>query len=215
MRTDARYRHVPKHAAKRGARGGAAAARQPEPKQRAPHSAGREIVEWIVVLGLAVALAYSINTWVGGLVTVKGDSMEPTLHTQERVIVGKVEYYFTKPKRGDIIIIKYPGRDEEIIKRVIATAGERVKVSGGSVYIDGRKLDEPYLGEPILQDFEETAVPEGAVFVMGDNRNNSHDSRYPDVGPIPLDQVLGRAYCVVWPLDKLSKLSAYNETIIG
>jgi signal peptidase I len=168
----------------------------------------REIAEWAITLGLAVGLALCVHTWVGQVITVDGPSMQPTLWKGDRMLVGRVEYYFTKPKRGDIVIVSFPDRTGDIVKRVIATAGEKVKVSGGSVYINGKKLDEPYILEPINQDFAETTVPSGTVFVMGDNRNNSHDSRA--VGPIPLSKVLGRVYAVVWPTDKWAKLSGYT-----
>jgi signal peptidase I len=171
-------------------------------------SVGREIVEWVITLGLAVGLALSVHAWVGELITVEGPSMQPNLWAGEKVLIGKVEYYFAKPKRGDIVIVKFPDRTENIIKRVIATEGEKISVSGGYVYINGRKLDEPYILEPANRDSPEQTVPPGKIFVMGDNRNNSHDSR--DVGPILITDVLGRAYDIVWPLDKWAKLSGYT-----
>lgn len=171
-------------------------------------SAVREIVEWAVTLCLAVGLAVCVHVWVGELITVLGPSMEPNLWEGEKVLVGKLEYGFDKPKRGDIVILKFPDRKEDIIKRVIATEGETVGVSGGNVYIDGKKLDEPYIAEPANEDFPALTVPPDTVFVMGDNRNNSHDSR--DVGPIPLSKVLGRAYVIVWPTDKWQKISGYT-----
>ena len=176
------------------------------------HSVGREIIEWAVTLALAVGLALCVHAWVGELITVEGPSMEPNLQAGEKVLVGKVEYYFAKPKRGDIVIIKFPDRTEDIIKRVIATEGEKISVSGGSVFIDGRKLGEPYVTEPIDGDFAEQTVPPGTIFVMGDNRNDSHDSRA--VGPIPLDKVLGRAYLIVWPIDNWAKLTVYLGNLI-
>jgi len=139
---------------------------------------------------------------------VEGPSMEPNLWAGEKVLIGKVEYYFSKPKRGDIVIVRFPDRDEDIIKRVIATQGERISVSGGSVFINGVKLVEPYTQALADRDSPEVTVPPGTIFVMGDNRNNSHDSR--DVGPIPLSDVLGRAYDIVWPLDKWNKISDYK-----
>jgi signal peptidase I len=171
----------------------------------------REIIEWTVTLALAVGLALAVHTWVGELITVVGPSMEPNLWTNEKVLVGKVEYYFSKPKRGDIVIVKFSDRTEDIIKRVIGTEGESVSVSGGKVYINGKELNEPYIPEPINQDFAEIVVPPGTIFVMGDNRNDSHDSR--DVGPIPLTDVLGRAYSIVWPTDKWAKLTGYTGTL--
>jgi signal peptidase I len=190
MRTRTRGRHAAEHAGR---------------------SASRELLEWVLTLGLAVGLALSIHTWVGELITVEGQSMEPTLLDHEKVLVGKVEYYFNGPKRGDIVIVKYPDRTDNIIKRVIATAGEKIAVSAGSVYINGKKLDEPYILEPIIGDFAETTVPQGTIFVMGDNRNDSLDSRIE--GPISLKVVLGRAYSVVWPVDKMKKISGYQGKI--
>jgi signal peptidase I len=176
-----------------------------------PVSVVREIVEWAITLGAAVALAFSVHIWVGEIITILGPSMQPNIWENEKVLVGKVEYYFTTPKRGDIVIVKFSDRTEDIIKRVIATAGERIQVTGGYVYINGKKLDEPYVEEPANEDTPEMTVPPGTIFVMGDNRNDSHDSRA--VGPIPLDKVLGRAYLIVWPTDKWSKLSGYSGTI--
>ena len=180
------------------------------PKAKPKNSVTREIVEWIITLGLAVGLALCVHTWVGELITVEGPSMQPNLWDNEKVLMGRLEYYFKQPKRGDIVIVKYPDREENIIKRVVGIAGERIRVSGGSVYINGARLNEPYIKEGILGDYEETVVPEGMIFVMGDNRNDSHDSRSPSVGPIPLDQVKGRAYLIVWPFEKWEKISGYT-----
>jgi signal peptidase I len=174
-------------------------------------SVGREIAEWVITLVLAVGLALGVHAWVGELITVEGPSMEPNLWAGEKVLIGKVEYYFSKPKRGDIVIVRFPDRNEDIIKRVIATEGERISVSGGSVFINGVKLVEPYTQAPADRDSTELTVPPGMIFVMGDNRNNSHDSR--DVGPIPLTDVLGRAYTIVWPLDKWNKISDYKGSL--
>lgn len=181
--------------------------------RHARRSAAREITEWIITLALAVALALSVNTWVGGLITVKGQSMEPTLLDDDRVLIGKLEYRLSGPKRGDIVIVRYPNRSENIIKRVIATAGERVAVSAGSVYINGRKLDEPYIFEPMTEDYPETTVPEGTIFVMGDNRNYSLDSRDSSVGPVPLTKVLGKVYLLAWPPGRWEKLTRYAGTL--
>ena len=183
---------------------------KPEVKRK---SAVRETIEWIITLALAVALALAVHRWVGQLVIVQGESMQPTLLNNERVLLGRLEYYGTAPKRGDIVVVKYPDVTEDIIKRVIATAGETIEVHDGSVYINGTKLDEPYIQDPIADTTAPTVVPEGTVFVMGDNRNDSLDSR--SVGPIALDQVLGRAYAVVWPADKLKKLTAYQGGMLN
>ncbi len=177
-------------------------------------SAMRETVEWIVTLAVAIVLALAIHRWVGQLVIVEGESMEPTLHNAERVLLGKLEYRNTPPKRGDIVVLKYPGVKEDIIKRVIAVAGETITVHNGSVYIDGIRLDEPYIMEPIEDETEPTKVPDGTIFVMGDNRNNSMDSRSVSVGPIALDQVLGRAYVAVWPVENWEMLTGYTGGLV-
>ena len=185
-------------------------------KAKPKNSVTREIVEWIVTLGLAVGLALCVHAWVGELITVEGPSMQPNLWENEKVLVGKVEYYFHSPKRGDIVIVKYPDRTENIIKRVIATAGERVRITAGILYIDDRRLYEPYLlNSPFSDEMEETVVPDDMIFVMGDNRDNSHDSRNPSVGPVPLTEVKGRAYWILWPFDKWAKLSGYAGTLEG
>lgn len=174
----------------------------------ASKSAAREIVEWVVTLGLAVGLALCMHTFVGRVVTIDGPSMQNGLWKGEKVLIGKVEYDFSKPKRGDVVLTHFPGEEGDFIKRVIALGGETVAIRGGSVYIDGKKLDEPYLPEAITFDFDEVAVPEGSIFVMGDNRNYSHDSR--DVGAIPLGMVEGRAYALVWPVGKFTKMTGYT-----
>jgi signal peptidase I len=178
--------------------------------RQAAKSPAREVMEWAVTLAAAVLLALAIHTWVGQIVVVDGPSMEPTLYTDEAVIAGKVEYRFAGPKRGDIVIVRFPGSDRDYIKRVVATGGERISVSGGSVFIGGKRLDEPYIREPLDYDMAETTVPEDAVFVMGDNRNDSSDSHMANVGPIPLGSVVGRAYVIIWPLDRFAKLTEYT-----
>jgi signal peptidase I len=185
------------------------------PKPKKVRSVKREIFEWIITLALAVGLAFSIHTWIGENVIVSGNSMNPTLWDSEKVLVGKVEYYFSKPKRGDIVIVRYPGNPENIIKRVIATAGEKIRVSDGCVYVNGKKLDEQYILEAIQYDMDEQTVPEGTIFVMGDNRNDSTDSHFSSVGPIPLARVLGRAYVVVWPSDKWAKVTGYSGAFVN
>lgn len=167
----------------------------------------RDIIEWVICISLAVTLALAVHTWVGQIVTVDGPSMQNGLRTGEKVLVGKVEYYFGKPKRGDIVLARFPDSNQNFIKRVIAVGGERLAIKDGSVYINGKKLDEPYIPEPINADMDELTVPEGSVFLMGDNRNNSTDSRV--VGAIPLNMVEGRAYSLIWPLGNVMKLTTY------
>ena len=117
------------------------------------------------------------------------------------MFVEKVSHWFGCPERGDIIICYYPGYTETCVKRVIATAGETIAVRDGKVYIDGAALDESaYWNGEMLGDFGPITVPEGEVFVMGDNRNASKDSRNPSVGTIPFLEIVGRVRAVILPL---------------
>lgn len=139
--------------------------------------------------------------------------MQPNFHSGERLIVNKILYTFRSPDRGEVIVFHAPqGRD--YIKRVIALPGESIKIENNQIYINGEELEEDYLREAVesaLQnghnynaDFPETTVPEGHIFVMGDNRVNSQDSREPSVGPVPFDKVVGRADIIFWPIPQIS-----------
>lgn len=184
----------------------------PVKKTQTSRSAGREVLEWVISLAVAVALALAVHAWVGQLVTVSGPSMQPGLYDYERVLVGKVEYYFRQPRLGDIVLTRFPNDTERhYIKRVIGVAGDHIAVTGGMLFVNGKQVTEPYIAGPMNADTEELIVPEGTVFVMGDNRNDSEDSRA--VGPLPLSYIEGRAYAVLWPLDKIKKISDYTGQI--
>ncbi|GAX91422.1 signal peptidase I [Effusibacillus lacus] len=162
-----------------------------------------ETWEWIKALGLAVVLALGIHQFVFAQFLVDGESMMPTMEHRERLIVNKLIYRIHKPEYGDIIVFKYPAdKSKDFIKRVIGLPGDTVEVKGGKVYRNGQELKEPYLGEPTNGTWGPEKVPEGKIFVMGDNRNNSKDSRDRTVGFIPYDLVVGRADLVFWPLNK-------------
>jgi signal peptidase I len=129
---------------------------------------------------------------------VHGQSMEPHLHENQRVIVEMLSYHFRIPQRGEIVVLNLPDRHSDpLIKRVIGLPGETVEIRSGAVYIDGRKLDEPYLTQATTGHMPPTLVPEESVFVMGDNRQQSNDSRY--FGPVPLENLIGRAWVSYWP----------------
>ncbi len=126
--------------------------------------------------------------------------MYPTLHEAERLMVNKVVYRFDDPQAGDIVVFEFePGRD--FIKRVIGVAGNRVEIKNGRVFVNDQQLEEPYLPENIeMQDFGPVEVPPGYLFLMGDYRQNSMDSRDPRVGFVSLDDLKGRAFFIFWPL---------------
>jgi signal peptidase I len=131
--------------------------------------------------------------------------MEPTLHSGERLLINKFIYRFTQPKPGDIVVFHPAVRPrDDYIKRVIAVAGQTVEIRDGRVWVDGKPLAEPYLSEATYGQFGPVRIPQGRLFVLGDNRNNSQDSRYPEVGLVPLKSVIGKAALRYWPLGRLS-----------
>ncbi len=161
-----------------------------------------EIKDWAISIIIALALALVIRTFVVEPYMVEGPSMLPTLKNHERLIVTKFIYMFTEPKKGEIIVFKYP-RDpsRDFIKRVIATAGDTIEIRSGRVYVNGELKEENYILEATRGSYNKAVIPKGHVFVMGDNRNNSDDSRFADVGFVPLNMIKGKASVVFWPLD--------------
>jgi signal peptidase I len=168
----------------------------------------RELVEVIV---LAVILYFGISFAVQA-VHVEGLSMFATLDNNDYLIANKIDYRLHAPQRGDIIILRPPSdNSKDFIKRVIALPGERILISNGIVYINGHKLDEPYLPEAWTQldtwgGPDGTVVPANAYFVMGDNRNRSQDSRL--FGFIGRDRIDGRAWFRIWPLNHFGGIYA-------
>ena len=171
-----------------------------EKKKFDDNAVAREIMEWIVSIIVAVALVLVIHNYIGQLVRVDGASMQPTLYTDQRVLVTKIPYWNDENiERGDIVITKYPGSRENFVKRIIALPGDKIAITNGVLYINDTVIDEPYIKEEMYSDYGETVIPEGCYFVMGDNRNNSKDSRSSSVGPLPREMIQGRAYAILWP----------------
>ncbi len=161
-----------------------------------------ELKDWAISILIALVLALIIRTFIVEPYMVEGPSMRPTLQNHERLIVNRFLYYFSDPKKGEIIVFKYP-RDpsRDFIKRVIATGGDTIEIRSGRVYVNGELKKEDYILEPTQGSYNKVIVPQGHIFVMGDNRNNSDDSRFPDVGFVPLKLVKGKASLVFWPID--------------
>lgn len=166
----------------------------------------KELFGWILFIVIVVAVSYLVVTFVGQRTQVSGESMETTLSDGDHLIVDKITYRFRDPKRYDIVV--FPYRYEEntyYIKRIIGLPGETVQIVDGYVYINGVQLDEHY-GNALIKDPGQAAQPitlgEDEYFVMGDNRNNSQDSRSANVGVVHRDELLGRAWIRIWPLDK-------------
>ncbi len=157
--------------------------------------------EWIESVVIAVILAIIIKAFVFETVLVDGSSMLPTLKSKDRLAVNKIGYRLDRPQYGDIVVFEYPADPSLIfIKRVIGIEGDRIEVRNHRVYINGTELEEPYVNEKPLGNYPETVVPPDTVFVLGDNRNDSRDSRFADVGFVPLDNIRGEAVIRMWPL---------------
>lgn len=166
-----------------------------------------EIKDWAVSIGIAIVLAMLIRTFVVELYVVEGPSMRPTLLSTERLVVNKFIYRLSEPQRNDVLVFRYP-RDpsRDFIKRVIAVPGDTIEIHEGNVYVNSTLLNEPYILSKTRGSYPLRVVPENSVFVMGDNRNNSEDSRFADVGFVPYDLLKGKAVLVFWPVDKFRSL---------
>ena len=162
----------------------------------------KELLGWIVYIAVIIGLTWLIITFVGQRTRVSGHSMEATLHDGDNLIVDKLSYRFRDPKRFEIIVFPYRHKENTYyIKRIIGLPGETVQVN-----IDGEKLDENY-GLEVMEDAGIAAEPielgEDEYFVLGDNRNHSSDSRDPSVGILHIDELIGRAWIRIWPLDSI------------
>ena len=160
----------------------------------------RELLETILP---AILIAVLLNLFVVQPTKVRGESMEPTLHTDEYLLVEKITYHLHQPQRGDVVVFRYP-RDEaeNFIKRVIAVPGETVEIQSGHVYINGQAITEPYLLQLPRENMPPTKIADGKLFVLGDNRLNSNDSRI--FGVVSMDEVVGRAWLRYWPFGEIT-----------
>jgi len=151
----------------------------------------------------AIAIVLAVNLFLAQPRVVHGQRMEPNLHENERLIVDLVTYRYRTPQRGEIIVLDAPERQPgpPLIKRVVGVAGDTVEIKNGGVYINGQRLDEPYLGVITAGAMAPLVVPEDYVFVLGDNRGASNDSRY--FGVVPFEDILGRAWLRYWPLNEI------------
>jgi signal peptidase I len=205
---------------------------EPEPKKdRAPRQGFLGFLGEIPGLILmAFILALLIRTFLFQAFYIPSPSMVPTLQEGDRVLVNKIPYYFHDPRRGDIIVFENPNpgatpdrgivggflhwlfqglgfqqpEDEDFIKRVIGLPGDVVEGKNGAVYVNGTKIDEPYLTQK-TRPFAAVTVPAGKLFVMGDNRSNSLDSRF-GLGYVPISKVVGKAFIKIWPPSRFGLL---------
>ena len=165
--------------------------------------------ENLTLVAIALCLALLIRTFIAEPRYIPSDSMLPTLYTGDRLVIEKVSYKFHPPETGDIIVFQPPlelqrrgyPKDQAFIKRVIGEPGEVISVAKGKVYLNGQPLQEDYIAEPPNLPFQAVTVPEDQYFVMGDNRNDSNDSRY--WGFLPRKNIIGRATFRFWPFDRI------------
>ncbi len=175
------------------------------------YSTRSSVFEWAVVIVSAVVFALLLRTFVVAAFWIPSGSMEPTLEINDRVLVNKLSYTTGEISRGDIVVIRreevLPGQTKDLIKRVIAFSGESIEVREDTVFIDGEAIDESdYLADNVPEDdFGPFEVPEGTIFVLGDNRSNSDDSAK-GLGPVNEEQVVGRAFVRFWPLNRAGGL---------
>ncbi len=159
----------------------------------------RELLETVISAGI---IAFIIITFIGQVTVVRGASMEPTLHDRERLIANKISYRFESPERNEIIIFKPPiGIKRNYIKRIIGIPGDKIEIVNGKIYVNDQALEEPYVKYRSNENMPPTIVPVDSFFVLGDNRPNSSDSRY--WGFVPRKNVVGKAWVVFWPLNKI------------
>lgn len=168
-------------------------------KEKPKKTVKQEIIEWIVTLAVALLVAVVVRTFIFEPVRVDGNSMYPTLHHGEIMIVSKMAYLLGEPERFDVVICHYPNRgNTNFVKRVVGLPGDTVQVKDGYLIVNGVIYAEKFLHERPVENFGPFTVPEGQYFVMGDNRNNSNDSRRSGVGPLDQDDIVGKVAAVLW-----------------
>ena len=171
----------------------------------------KEIFGFLIYVAVVVGITFLIITFVGQRTYVSGSSMENTLSDGDNLIVDKITYRFTDPQRFDIIVFPFQyGEKVYYIKRIIGLPGETIRVQDGEIYVDGEILEESY-GREVMRSSgiaeDPIVLGEDEYFVLGDNRNDSMDSRDPSVGLIKRDHIIGRAWMRVWPLNEIGVLT--------
>lgn len=165
------------------------------------------IWEYLKSFLLAVIIALIIRTYLFQITEVYGQSMFPTLHDHDRLFTNRIIYTIGIPARGDIVILNAPDRPGTFyVKRAIALGGDRIRIQDGKVFVNDIEQKEPYINGNYTDGDIDTVVPPGTVFVMGDNRGNSHDSRSSDVSFVPINDIEGKALFRIWPFDSLEKV---------
>ena len=158
------------------------------------------VLEALQVMAPALILALVVHLFLAQATIVYGQSMEPNLHPNQRLIVDKLSYRLHSPQRNDIVVVDLPDMEEMLVKRIVALPGETVEVRRGLVYVNGTPIAEPYAHDLTPYDMAPRTLGPLAYFVMGDNRGNSNDSR--SFGPVSREEIVGRVWLRYWPLDQ-------------
>lgn len=171
----------------------------------------KEAVSLIIYCIVVVAVMFLVVKFVGQRTVVLGSSMEPTLQDGDNLITDKITYRLMEPKRFDIVVFPYKENTSKLlIKRIIGMPGEKVQIKNGKVYINDTELKDDVYGNALMVDEgivgDPVVLAADEYFVLGDNRNNSQDSRFASVGNIHRDDIIGRAWVRIWPLNKLTLL---------
>lgn len=183
----------------------------PEPVVEQPANWKRFVLDILETIILAVVLYFGINA-VSARVRVDGFSMRPTLEDGEYILVNKLAYKTGEPQRGDIVVFVFPiNPQEDLIKRIIGLPGEKVSVHNGVVSVNEVPLAEPYIASPPAYDGD-WIVPDGQLFVLGDNRNDSRDSH--QWGLLPVENVIGKAVVIYWPPEQWQVINKNGHTLV-
>ncbi|QSZ27391.1 signal peptidase I [Aceticella autotrophica] len=167
----------------------------------------KEIISWILTIALAFIIAMFIRTYVFELVDVPTGSMLNTIQLGDKFIENKFIYRIEPIKRGDIVVFKFPDKPStNFVKRVIGIGGDIIEIKNGILYRNGKEVKEPYLKEPMIGTFGPYKVPPNHYFMMGDNRNQSYDSRYWTHKYVSRDAILGKIVFRIWPLDSIGSM---------
>lgn len=160
------------------------------------------IIETLLIVGAAFAIAMVVQTFMFRITGILQTSMLPTVEPGDRIIVNCLTYHFREPERGEVIVVRDPLDDKkDIVKRVIALPGDTIEVTGGELYVNGAFMEEPYVANiDMVKGQTRLVIPEGYVYVMGDNRPVSGDSR--DFGPVAEDKIVGKVVCIMWPFSR-------------
>ncbi|MEG0843202.1 MAG: signal peptidase I [Romboutsia sp.] len=169
-----------------------------------------EIFEWVKIISTALVFAFIITQFIRPTL-VRGESMYPTLEENDYLIINKVSYKMGEPKKGDIIVfstslLQADGNPKDLVKRIVAVEGDHIKIKGSKVYVNENLIDEPYIHDEYTEGDIDAIIPDNKIFAMGDNREESLDSRYDEVGLVDKTDIMGKVLVRLFPFDRIGKV---------